>query len=230
MLASWPLIARRDRYAACAALFGVARRALDDWTLSELDERLLAMFRTRARGRAEAVVECEACGAKLELDVPLVANARAAHRPSERALEIDGYEVIFRAARVGDVAAVEACRAVEDARHRLVLSCIRRVRKNGRDVSPPPQTVIAAVADLLDAEETGWPAALAWCCAQCAEEGMAVVDPASFVLSAFAPAARELMADIAALASAFGWTEREILEVPNVRRRLYLASVRDGLL
>lgn len=63
-------------------------------------------------------------------------------------------------------------------------------------------------------------------CPECAAELEVAIDPIHFAL----PRAEAILADVHALARAYGWSERAILTLPVQRRRSYAALIRaDGL-
>jgi hypothetical protein len=67
---------------------------------------------------------------------------------------------------------------------------------------------------------------LALACPVCGEAQEQVFDPVTFLWSELQAIARKLFLEIHTLASAYGWTEREILGLSDLRRSLYLQMVR----
>jgi hypothetical protein len=63
-------------------------------------------------------------------------------------------------------------------------------------------------------------------CPVCGEVREESLDPLSFLWSELQAVARRLLLEIHTLASAYGWTEREILSLGELRRSLYLQMVR----
>jgi hypothetical protein len=66
---------------------------------------------------------------------------------------------------------------------------------------------------------------LALACGACEHRWTAPLDVADLVWRRVDARARSLVADVAALAAAFGWTEGEILGLSAERRRVYLDLV-----
>ena len=52
---------------------------------------------------------------------------------------------------------------------------------------------------------------------------------AGFVWTELSGRARRVLGDVATLARAFGWTEGQVMALPEKRRAAYLALVRDGV-
>ena len=66
---------------------------------------------------------------------------------------------------------------------------------------------------------------LALICPACEHGWSAPLDVSDIVWRELEERARQLVSEIAALAGAFGWDEREILRLTPARRRLYLDAV-----
>jgi hypothetical protein len=62
-------------------------------------------------------------------------------------------------------------------------------------------------------------------CPACKENFAEPLDLASFFWSALDARVRRLLADVHALASAYGWSEAEILALSSQRRNFYLKQV-----
>ena len=59
-------------------------------------------------------------------------------------------------------------------------------------------------------------------CPDCGQPVAALLDPAALLWQQVQDAAPALLRDVAILAAAFGWSEREILALPAARRHVYL--------
>jgi len=66
---------------------------------------------------------------------------------------------------------------------------------------------------------------MAIACPECGHAWDSLFDPASYLWSELQAGAMRVLREVDALASAYGWSEREILEMPRARRRAYLALV-----
>ena len=62
-------------------------------------------------------------------------------------------------------------------------------------------------------------------CSQCGIASAALLDIVSFFWTEIVSGARRIALEVHALASAYGWSEREILSLAPARRRRYLALV-----
>jgi hypothetical protein len=65
-------------------------------------------------------------------------------------------------------------------------------------------------------------------CPECQRTHCADIDLETLLLADFAARQRQLLAEVAALAHAFHWTEAQILALPAWRRAHYLARLDDN--
>ena len=85
----------------------------------------------------------------------------------------------------------------------------------------PPEIVDAAVARIAELDPQA-DTQLAVNCAQCGVQNRVPFDIAAFLWREIEDFAVRIMRDVHALASAYGWDERRILEMNPMRRRCYL--------
>jgi hypothetical protein len=203
----------------------------DALPLGEANRRLLEL-RARAFGpRLEVRVDCPACGERLELSLETADLASPAPPPpdpsSDVLLERDGWRVAFRLLTPADLRAA-AARGGEDAvRAALVRLSVREAARDGEAVDPAalPDDVLAAVgARLLESDPLA-EMLLEMACPACATTWEAPLEPADFLWAELEAEASRLLREVHALASAYGWTEPQVLALPPQRRRAYLEMV-----
>ena len=94
------------------------------------------------------------------------------------------------------------------------------------------KTLDPAVRDRVGAaaEELAGASALAvrLSCPDCGGEVSAEVDPVALLADRVSDEVRDLLGDVAELAAAFGWSETEVLQLSDARRRAYLDLARQG--
>ncbi|MBI0381241.1 hypothetical protein JBE27_34525, partial [Streptomyces albiflaviniger] len=84
---------------------------------------------------------------------------------------------------------------------------------------------------LAEAAERADPAAdvtLSVACPECGEATRAELDIASYLWAELDHWARDLLLDVHLLATAYGWSEPQILALSPLRRRYYLELCADG--
>jgi hypothetical protein len=200
---------------------------LADLPLGARDARVMAL-RERAFGaRALATASCPACGALLEAELDLRAMREVTPSASEREVQAGGVRVRCRLPSTRDV--LHAAAETDDARARALLlrACVVSAERGGAPV-PPERLPEAALDAIANATEEGDPLAdvqIALRCLDCANAWVAPFDIAEFLLAELRARAERLLREVHVLASAYGWTEREILSLSPWRRRTYLELV-----
>lgn len=173
-------------------------------------DRLLLALRERWFGSAyESVIACDACGAAIELAF----DGRAMtleDAPETR--EAGG--VAYRLPDSTDLLAVAACATEDEARRMLVARCVL--------VESPASKQLEAVANALDEEDD---LRLAVTCPDCGASSDVAFDPGAYLWHEVDAAAIRVLREVDALASAYGWSEEQILALPRRRRALYLRMV-----
>ena len=173
--------------------------------------------------RIDAVVNCGACGADVDVafdarDVAVDAPARV--EPRGR-LRHRGRTIAFRLPNGDDQEAVVGL-ALEEAERVLLERC---VEGGAAGLSPGARAaVIAAMerrAPRIDLE-------LDVVCPECAHAHVVPFDLAAFFLGELSARGDRLLREVHALALAYHWTEDAILALPRARRRAYLTLVAGG--
>jgi len=224
VLAAWEVgraaapVARAVAVAARAAPPG---ERVEDWTIGRRDGLLLDVHDSLFGGAIELVTDCPACGAALEmtLRVPDVrvgcGKAGAAHELCDPE---SGIHLRFRLPSSADLLAVAAVEDLAAARQALAQRCVT-------SAGPLPESAVAALAARIAELDPQADIDLALRCGECGERWTAPFDVADHVWRRLDARARALLAEVAALAAAFGWNEDEILGLSAARRRLYLDLV-----
>ncbi len=139
-------------------------------------------------------------------------------------LELDGYHVTFRLPTSLDLAEVLQSTEAADSTRLLQQRCIIDARDARGDCESdrlPPQ-VWNALNRQLESLDPQADVRIGLSCPACAHQWNAWFDIASFLWNELSAWAEKTLHTVHKLASAYGWTEREILRLSPVRRELYL--------
>ncbi|MFF2922833.1 hypothetical protein ACFVTP_10575 [Streptomyces celluloflavus] len=246
LLATWEAGLARQGGGRALLLHRAARPGADtDALLSvPLGERaadLFALRRALFGDRMQVTLDCAdaECGAAMEFD--LDAGELGAVRPvvPEGGLRVTEGEwvVEFRLPGAADLAAVAAeARAVTDAtdaRRLLAARCAVSAVRGGRaataaEVRRLPDPVLKRFAAAAEAADPGAELTLAIACPECGAATSAELDIAAYLWTELDAWAREVLLDVHLLASAYGWSEPEILALSPRRRRYYLELCADA--
>lgn len=219
---------------------GLARHPIDralllcSWARPELPgERLAglplgvvntALLRMRARlfgPRIELQVRCEQCGEQLAVGLVVEELLADADQGDDRG-EVDVGAFRFRVPDSRDMASVASELDAEAAALRLLERCC---------IAHPGTAVPALAAMLGDVEarlEAADPIAdlrLAVSCEACGHAWNATLDAGALLWDEVRRHAEGLLGQVAALARAYGWTERDVLALSPRRRAAYLGML-----
>jgi hypothetical protein len=204
------------------ATHGTPEKSLADWPLGRRNEALAEIRCSCFGSTLQAWITCPRCDEKLEfeVDIPtLLRGHQNGERSSEERLAVNGYS--FRLPTSRDLARVSAASDPRVAAVDLLEGC--RVDKGA-----------APVWSDADLEEIGEQMALAdpmaeirfkFVCPICAYDCDESLDLGNVLWAEIEARAKRLLFEIHTLASAYGWTEKEILSLSENRRLLYLEIV-----
>jgi hypothetical protein len=180
-------------------------------TIGHRDARLLALREMTFGSELTGVTNCPECGEKIELSFNSsdIRPLTETEPPTELAVKSNGFEVRFRLPTSADLLAVNSA---EQLLERCLLSGANRLTE---DLVPPVSEKMSSADPMADIH-------LALNCPSCEHKWQAPFDIVAFLWREISAAARRLLREVHTLASAYGWTETEILALSPVRRRIYL--------
>jgi hypothetical protein len=216
LLTMWEAGQNADRVMRPAALLRAAGadEAPERLPIGARDRRLLALRQEWFGRRAfETVDDCPRCGACVEatFDTPPQSPAKAVAPVVVGELEIE-----YRLPDTTDLAALAGCDDPSAGRAMLASRC------TGRELS---DDAIAAIAKAMADADPDGDLRMLLTCPDCEHQWDSLFDPATYFWREVDAAAMRVFREIDALATAYGWTEREILSLPRTRRAAYLALV-----
>lgn len=204
--------------------------ALARLTIGERDRLLLAARACTLGERLDASASCPQCATALEFSVAANDLHQAEEASGARALielEEGGFHIALRPPDSGDLAAISAAADVTTARQQLLRLCVVAARRDGEsvDVSQLPSAVLARIPAILEQCDPLAEIVLDMHCAACGYSWSLLFDIAAFFWSEIEALAGRLLAEVDALARAYGWHEADILAMDGTRRAAYLGMV-----
>jgi hypothetical protein len=218
----------------------VPLRALEEWNVGQRDAALLAFREGLFGTRVSALATCPHCGEQLELDF-LTTQILAGPPLDEPSLPVSvavgEYRVDCRLPTAGDLAALAAEFSEFESQpgyvpgpelpppvRWLLERCVTKSERAGVRCPPeslPDQVLEEAAIEMPDRDERA-EVELAMTCPGCRSRWACPFDIVTFLWHELASRAEGLLEEVSALAAAFGWSERTILELSPTRRRHYL--------
>jgi uncharacterized protein (UPF0212 family) len=183
------------------------------WSVARRDQALFD-FRAQVFGdRVEAVTLCPACAEQLEMHLTLaqIAPSKGPASPSAfRTLRIGGTRIRCRLPNSEDLLAVASLTDITEAREQLIARC---VPSDDPDLREQAAALLARQADDVQLDLT---------CPACGHAWQSAFDIAAFVWRELDDWAQLTLREIHVIASAYGWSEGEILELSARRRQTYV--------
>ena len=229
VLAAWeagngePPLARGAAVLWAAGLVPDRATALD-LPVGEAAALEVAAF-TSAYGQvADCAAECPGCAESLDLTVDL--RAIPSVDASTTTVDVAGRSFTVKAPTIREVLVAAG---VTDPGSSLLAACLREFGSDSSHdgsaidagtLDPDTATVVDAVIERLSGAAA---TVLVTTCPGCGADVRAGLDPGELLWAAVSAAAHRLLGQVAALAAAFGWTERDVLGLPPRRRAAYLA-------
>ncbi len=194
------------------------------------DADLFALRRALFGERLDVRVGCGACGEEMEFDFDagaVTATKEAPARPP--AVQVDGWNVEFRLPTTADLIAVERTGA-DRARSELLARSVLRALRDGEEVTADelPAGVQQRIAQAVAEADPYADITVNVSCPECGHTTRAELDIASYLWAELDAWARATLLDVHLLATAYGWSEPEILALSPLRRRYYLELCADA--
>ncbi|MCB5912382.1 T4 family baseplate hub assembly chaperone [Streptomyces pinistramenti] len=227
--------ARPEATADALLAVPVGRRAAD----------LFGLRRVLFGERMQVRVECGRCAEAMEfdLDAAQFAAPAADTAADDGVLRVadGGWVVDFRLPTVADLAAVaraldapSAALAPPDPQQLLLARCTVSATRDGEplpaDALPGalPEKVRHRLAEEAERADPTAEITLSIACPECGEATPAELDIADYLWTELDAWARDVLLDVHLLATAYGWSEPEILALSPQRRRYYLELCADA--
>ncbi|MFP3556891.1 hypothetical protein SB861_40185 [Paraburkholderia sp. SIMBA_049] len=210
-----------------AAFPETQRESVADWPIGRRN-RALAELRCASFGAAlRGWTACRRCAEQLEFELDGHALSLGAPPRRDEPIAVAGHA--FRLPTSRDLAAIAAEPDPADAALRLLTQC----RVDGPAQSPLDDGFIReltredidAIGEQMALADPLAEIALLFDCPACGESFQESLDLVSFLWAEIEGRAKRLLLDVHALATAYGWSETEILSISAARREFYLDMV-----
>jgi len=211
------------------ALPAASAEGVVDLPVGRRDARILEL-RARTLGPVlQSETRCPRCDERLELDLRsdelmAMADNGAPEAPEPLTVEHDGWVVRLRLSSSRDLLAVAEAGGTE---RDLLARCLVEVSNGdgGADAADLPDPVVEAVQTAMAEADPLADLQLALTCPACGHAWRSPFDPAAFFWGEIEAWLPRVLREVHLLASAYGWSEREILGMDAWRRSQYLRLV-----
>lgn len=193
-----------------------------DLPLGIRDQQLLKLRAETFGDMLRCVTACPSCDETLEFDLSSRFLMEGIPDRVDDSVRIGGREFQLRPLNSRDLADASNCADLEDAadllRHRIC-GCRRG------DI---PTSIISELDSHIEAHEATTELTLSLTCIECSHRWSELVDIGSFFWSELEARAMRIFSEISEIARAYGWREKDILNLSAPRRQIYLTLARGG--
>jgi hypothetical protein len=234
LLAGWEralAVLPSQRGVALLPLVTPAGSAEEVWDLSVggRDARLLDLREAVFGSAVVAQDACPGCAQDIELDFDLrdIRVGAAPEGLTPRTVALDSYEATVRPPTVLEVIASARDTDLDATTAALLEHAVIAARHDGVPVSAAelPPDLVALIDVELAAMDPQADVGLDVVCPNCGRTWEALFDIAGFLWTELEAWAGRLLTDVHVLASAYCWSESDVLALSPVRRRFYLEAV-----
>ena len=205
-----------------------SRDALTQLPIGQRNALLLDLRECLFGNRFAGLANCPACQERLDFELNLGDLRTKPWGISEpMTLTVDDYDLRFRLPDSDDLLAIGNENEIKTASQVLLQRCLIDAKHNGAEASASelPEKIIDAIADTMERTDAQANLECALRCPQCHHAWNAVFDLASILWSELNAWAARTLWQVHALASAYAWSEAEILGLTPNRRQIYLEMI-----
>jgi hypothetical protein len=194
--------------------------------IGQRDAQLLTLRESMLGPQLDCQLTCPQCQERLELPLTVAdiwAEPPVAD-PESLTLTLDGYTVTFRLPNSLDLVAIDCLPTLEVAQLALLERCLVTARMSEEDCPPDrlPDSVLRAISDRMAAADPQANVQLQLTCPHCHHAWQPSLDIVTFFWQEIDVWAQRLLQEVHQLASAYHWSEAEILALSPLRRQYYL--------
>ena len=200
------------------------------------DALLLTLRELTFGSRIDGIAVCPQCDERLDLmfdvaEIRVSNDCEISEVIPQHLLKLNGFEVVFRPPDSTDLEAIADSPDADAGREKLLERCaIQVARGNPRSnellsVGELPATVVTALVEKMDDVDPQANVKLSLVCPACQHTWEAVFDIASFFWGEITDWAKRMLRQVHVLASSYGWSEKDILEMSAERRSHYVQMI-----
>lgn len=188
---------------------------IPDWTLGRRNRALVEVRQACFGSHIQGWARCGKCGEQLELEMDGNILTESAEETPLGQVAAGGAS--FRLPSSRDLAKAAGAGDVQSAALRILESC----RVSPGETPDWSEGDLEEIGDKLSQADPLAEIQIRIRCPQCAYEWEEAIDLPAFLWTEIESRAKRLLLDVHALASAYGWTESEILSLGAAKRALY---------
>ena len=207
-----------------AAYPEATREELAMLSIGRRDASLLSLREQLFGSQLSSLTNCPACGEQLELNFNVAdIRATAPFLAEQLSVSESGYELELRLPNSLDLLRLANCSTMVERRSQLFAQCVTSVGHKGQiEASQLPDEIVDhAIARMGEADPQA-DVEVDLNCPECRHVWQTGFDIVSYLWSELHTWAGQMLREVHVLASSYGWSESDILQMSAPRRRGYL--------
>lgn len=203
------------------------------WSIGERDARLLQLREWMFGSKLVNLARCPECSEMVEWEMSTDMLKLQPFGQKEPAatylLQCGAYHLQYRLVNSLDVLSLIGQGDVSFRPEQLLLDCVLEAKMGDQTVSTAelPAEVLAALDRQVEQEDPQAHISMAMTCPACGHNWSTIFDIMGYLWAEIDAWAKRLFQEVYILARAFGWSERDIIEMSPRRRSLYLSMLRS---
>ncbi len=199
-------------------------------SIGQRDAGLLQIRKNLFGNNIFAVAQCESCKTNVEipLDVDvLLVSAFDIEKDHSAKVEFADYFIHFQFPNSNHLALIAKCSSIEEARLVLLDHSIEKIEYQDRVISLDelPNSIVEKFIKHLSEEDPQAEIKLNYQCANCNVKAQSTFDISNFLWEEIESKAKDIFWEVHTLARAYGWTEKDVLDLSSIRRQHYVEMV-----
>jgi hypothetical protein len=201
-------------------------------SMGQRDELLIRLREMTFGPMFFGLTTCPGCNDHLEMsflgsEIAPPENVSEKYPIENLKLDVSGYEMIFRVPNSLDIISIYDVKDLSEARRLLLDLCIKSVKYGSVEIptSQIPAEVLDSVVHSMGKTDPQGDIQISLSCGSCGHQWQMIFDILHFFWAEIDAFAHRIIHDVHGLASAYGWSESEILNMSPRRRKIYLDLV-----
>jgi hypothetical protein len=223
-------IFQRSLMLLAAACTDIGTDDLCSMSMGKCDATLLDLRDLTFGSIINCLESCPGCKDPLELSLRTLDLKTESCDLPENSFSImsEEYEIKFRLPNSRDLFSISACREIKEAKQMMLKRCITEIRRNGEicriDIQLPNGSGEKISERMREIDPQAY-VEVNLICPSCGFRWQRIFDVATFFWKEIDAWALRTLMEVHVLASAYGWSETEILSMSQWKRQVYLEMV-----
>jgi len=202
-------------------------------SIGQRDTRLLQLRNYLFGSTLHNTTICPECNTKMEWDMDLqdliIQEVDNSEFPSEHTIEVDDFKIRFRLPNSKDILKILSEDNNKSKSNSLLINCILEIKSinSTNKVKSISEKIIKTLAKKIAELDPAADIRMNITCPSCENKWEAVFDIMSYLWSEIDNWVQKTLQEVYILASAFGWSEKDILNMNAERRQIYIGMIRS---